>query len=386
MRGSRRHGSLWRLWVMHPWPSCALGAWLLAVLVTAGCGASAASARRTTTTAAPAERRAVEPSPDVPAQAETTQLEADHAAIAAVVADPAGPRAWLYRVSREGTPDSYLLGTMHVGVGFGRALPRPLDRALLDARVVVMEIDLLAAQRYLAEPSPIRHRRVRRVDQALPRETWARLTTELSFVASPEQIARVPAGMLAIYLRQVRMAEVEASADGFWRAPGTASATHLDRWIYDWAMQWCVPFVALETPRETVAALSGVSRRDPVEALRAMIDDPERARAEARLLREAYLSLDEARIHEALAVMSEAEREATFTLRNDLWMARLAPVLAEGGAFVAVGLGHLVGDASLVARLRAQGYRVERVEGDGGFAPRDTSDGWIWSYAPRRAD
>jgi uncharacterized protein YbaP (TraB family) len=368
---------------------------LVWALTCAGCGAAAVGARDTTmasrspgphlegATTHVALEVAEETTDEIAGPADTVSRAEEMAPWDE--ADPNAPRAWLYRVSREGTPDSYLLGTMHVGVGFGRALPRPLDRALLDARVVVMEIDLLAAQRYLAEPSPVRHR-VRRVDQVLPRETWARLTTELSFVASPEQIARVPAGMLAIYLRQVRMAEVEASDDGFWRAPGTASATHLDRWIYDWAMQWCVPFVALETPRETVAALSGVSRRDPVEALRAMIDDPERARAEARTLRAAYLSLDEARIHEALAVMSEAEREATFTLRNDLWMARLAPVLAEGGAFVAVGLGHLVGEASLVARLREQGYRVERVEGDGGFAPREASDGWIWSHAPRRAD
>ena len=293
------------------------------------------------------------------------------------------PRAWLYRVSREGTPDSHLLGTMHVGVSFDRALPRPLDRALLEARVVVMELDLLAAQRYLAEPSPVRHR-ARRVDEVLPRQTWSRLTTELAFVASPEQIARVPPGMLAIYLRQVRMAEVEADADGFWRAPGTASTTHLDRWIYDWAMQWCVPFVALETPRETVAALSGVSRRDPVETLRALIEDPERARAEARALREAYLSLDEGRIVTALDVMGEAEREATFHVRNQLWIERLVPALEEGGAFVAVGLGHLVGSSSLVTRLEDRGFRVDRVRGDGGFAPRAAGEGSIWSRAPRR--
>jgi uncharacterized protein YbaP (TraB family) len=117
-----------------------------------------------------------------------------------------------------------------------------------------------------------------------------------------------------------------------------------------------------------------------------MIDDPERARAEARTLRAAYLSLDEARIGGALEVMSEAEREATFSLRNRLWIERLTPVLEEGGAFVAVGLGHLVGDTSLVSMLRERGYRIERVSGDGGFAPREASDGWIWSHAPRRAD
>lgn len=303
--------------------------------------------------------------------------------------DPAhdAPRAWLYRVrDREGTHVSYLLGTLHVGVAFTRALPAPLDRAMLDARVVVMEIDLREAQRYLATPSLFRRRARVRVDEALPRESWTRLTTELAFVASPQQIAEVPPGMLAVYLRQVRMAEVEAADDGWTRIPGTASPTHLDRWIYDWAMQWSVPFVALETPEQTVAALAGVERRDPIEALRAMIDDPERARAEARRLREAYLSLDEARIAEVLAAMSEDERHATFAVRNRAWMERLVPELARGDAFVAVGLAHLVGENSLVSMLRAQGWVVERVEGDGAMPARPASEGWSWSRALRRAD
>ncbi len=303
------------------------------------------------------------------------------------VATHEAPRAWLYRVrDASGEHVSYLLGTLHVGVAFNRALPAPLDRTMLDARVVVMEIDLREARRYLATPSLFRRRARVRVDQALPRESWTRLTTELAFVASPEQIAEVPPGMLAVYLRQVRMAEVESADDGWSRMPGTASPTHLDRWIYDWAMQWSVPFVALETPEQTVAALAGVSRRDPIEALRAMIDDPERARTEARRLRDAYLSLEESRITEVLSAMSADEREATFAVRNRAWMERLLPELARGDAFVAVGLAHLVGEDSLVSMLRDEGFVVQRVEGDGSIPPRPTTEGWSWSRALRRAD
>lgn len=316
-----------------------------------------------------------EESPSEQGEVEVAKGEADEA-----------PRAWLYRVTdRDGAQVSYLLGTLHVGVAFTRALPAPLDRTMLDARVVVMEIDLREAQRYLARPVRFPRRARVRVDEALPRESWTRLTTELAFIASAQQIAQVPPGMLAIYLRQVRMAEVEATDDGWSRIPGTASPTHLDRWIYDWAMQWSVPFVALETPEETVAALSGVQRRDPIQALRAMIDDPERARAEARRLRDAYLSLDEARITEVLAAMSEDERRATFAVRNRAWMERLVPELERGDAFVAVGLAHLVGDESLVAMLRERGFVVERVEGDGAIPPRPASEGWSWSRALRRA-
>jgi uncharacterized protein YbaP (TraB family) len=41
--------------------------------------------------------------------------------------------------------------------------------------------------------------------------------------------------------------------------------------------------------------------------------------------------------------------------------ARAAPLLAAGGAFIAVGALHLTGKAGLVERFRAAGYRVVAV-------------------------
>jgi uncharacterized protein YbaP (TraB family) len=47
--------------------------------------------------------------------------------------------------------------------------------------------------------------------------------------------------------------------------------------------------------------------------------------------------------------------------RNERWIPFLEQLAAEGGAFVAVGAGHLIGKDGLVALLRACGYRVTRV-------------------------
>jgi uncharacterized protein YbaP (TraB family) len=47
--------------------------------------------------------------------------------------------------------------------------------------------------------------------------------------------------------------------------------------------------------------------------------------------------------------------------RNAQMTAAALPMVAEGGAFIAVGAGHLVGDTGLVAGLRRAGYRVEPV-------------------------
>ncbi|MDT8368159.1 MAG: TraB/GumN family protein [Longimicrobiales bacterium] len=58
----------------------------------------------------------------------------------------------------------------------------------------------------------------------------------------------------------------------------------------------------------------------------------------------------------------EVVRTAVLLERNATWQAQLEEVLTTetGVYFVAVGIGHLVGDDSLVAALEAAGYPVER--------------------------
>jgi hypothetical protein len=47
--------------------------------------------------------------------------------------------------------------------------------------------------------------------------------------------------------------------------------------------------------------------------------------------------------------------------RNEVMAARAAPLLAAGGAFIAVGALHLPGKAGLIERFRAAGYSVVNV-------------------------
>jgi uncharacterized protein YbaP (TraB family) len=46
--------------------------------------------------------------------------------------------------------------------------------------------------------------------------------------------------------------------------------------------------------------------------------------------------------------------------RNRSWIPALEKAHAAGGAFVAVGALHLVGEGSVVELLRARGFTVER--------------------------
>jgi uncharacterized protein YbaP (TraB family) len=47
--------------------------------------------------------------------------------------------------------------------------------------------------------------------------------------------------------------------------------------------------------------------------------------------------------------------------RNAAWIPQLEKIFAQGGAFIAVGADHLIGDKGVVALLRGRGYTVTRI-------------------------
>jgi uncharacterized protein YbaP (TraB family) len=53
--------------------------------------------------------------------------------------------------------------------------------------------------------------------------------------------------------------------------------------------------------------------------------------------------------------------EELFVARNKDWIPKLEKHFENGRTFVAVGAGHLLGDNSVVAMLKAAGYEVEPI-------------------------
>jgi uncharacterized protein YbaP (TraB family) len=275
------------------------------------------------------------------------------------------PHAWLWRVSGgDSASASYVLGTMHVGIRMPDALPHPYDAYLHDARALVMEVDLREADRVLRESAQTApHGRRRPLDRALGRESWDRLVAELGAHIPPDVLRLAPPGALTLYLQQVRMAEAEAISEGREPIPGVPSSARLDATIFDWAVRQAMPIVALETPEQALAALDSIAaEQDVLTMLHAEVDDAEAARARADAMRAAYLVFDEPAMLDWLArEMPASVRDALLLQRNRAWEAALFPQIQQGNAFVAVGLGHLLGEGSVLEALAAHGYRVERL-------------------------
>jgi len=295
--------------------------------------------------------------------------------------DDGVPHAWLWKVfgGRSRAP-SYVLGTMHIGVGVRRALPQHLDQHLYHARSVVMEVDPREVDRMLTSARRGPSGRSRGLDHLLPREAWDALVAELGDRVPREVLRRVPGGALGLYLQQVRMAEVEAAEEGRTPVRGATSSTRLDMAIFDWAVRAGRPVVPLETPEEAFAALEAISDGDVIEPLRRLLLEADAARGEARHLRDAYLSFEESRITSLLdAEMPERMRQILLLGRNEAWMPHLLPEIEAGDAFVAVGVAHLLGPGNVLERLAAEGFEVRRVTGLG---TPPTDDGPFQLVAP----
>ena len=285
--------------------------------------------------------------------------------VTAPTPEPDAPpaRAWLWRISGgDAASPSYVLGTTHASVTLATALPAPFDHQLDTARTLVQEVDFREIEHALVESAQTHARGARPLDRTLGRESWQRLTTEMSALLQPDLLRTLSPSAMTIYLEQVRLAEVEAAAEGREPIAGAASSAELDGFLLDEATRHSVATIALETPVQGLDALAALPAADVLAALHRVIDQADEARQRQSAMRTAYLGFDEAAITQLLSTAwTPAQRDVVLTQRQHAWEAVLVPQIQQGNTFVAVGIEHLVGEGSMIESLRAHGYTVERL-------------------------
>ena len=145
----------------------------------------------------------------------------------------------------------------------------------------------------------------------------------------------------------------------------------VDQFLAETARDAGVKVVGLETAEEQLAAIASMRPEVAATLLTLAARDPalndNLYATMLRLYRESRPA-EILAVSDALGGMSDSERAAQdeFMLallqgRNATMAERAAPLLASGGAFIAVGALHLPGKTGLVERFRAQGYTVTKV-------------------------
>ncbi len=127
------------------------------------------------------------------------------------------------------------------------------------------------------------------------------------------------------------------------------------------------PTSGLEDIDTQVGVLSGMSAAEQQQMVAEALDQADKADAEGRKLHDAWRRGDDKLLWTSMAAQMRGEYPQLYkrinTERNDAWVPKLQQYLqaGQGGTLVVVGTLHLLGDDGVVDKLKAKGFKVERV-------------------------
>jgi uncharacterized protein len=242
----------------------------------------------------------------------------------------------LWRVQRDGGPIVWLYGTVH-DAGTDQ-VPAAAWHALESSKQFVSELGD-------DEPDPAKLSELARLpfgqalSQLIPPDDWYDLVNALHGAMHEEDLrhARPWFAMtrLVNYVAQSPKPSMDVALAERARSREIAVA-HLESW-----------------EQQIVALDAAVKPADLSEAIHARGT----MRCDLARLRAAYEASDLVTLDRLLNI---AATRTLLVERNKLWLPQIEQYVATGGAFVAVGLGHMLGDAGLPAMLARDGFSVER--------------------------
>lgn len=260
---------------------------------------------------------------------------------------PPAPALW--EATAPGGQRGWLFGTTHALPAEVRWRTPALERAIGDARLLVVEVAALE-------------------DEAAGRRAFASVAYSPGL---PPLLQRVPPRSrpaLARALRDAGLTEADLATSESWSAAlailnaggAEENAQGVDRAL----LAGDLPVAGLESHARLFAIFDTLSPEDQntLLALAATMRDPV---LEARITA-SWLTGDTAAMERELArglLADRGLRDALLVRRNAAWLPQVARFIAEGRRpLVAVGAAHLLGPEGLPAQLAARGYRIRRLQ------------------------
>lgn len=262
----------------------------------------------------------------------------------------------LWRVTREGTPDSHVFGTIHLADARVAEPSAPVLAALSRSRYFAMEL----AADAMVDASVFEFEQLaddRKLEPLIGADAYAQTRALLVKRGVPERVVermKPWAAMLAV-----------ASA-----GPRDASLT-LDRRLLAAARRAHLRILALEWVEEQIASFDTVPLASQVGLLKHALAHPQALEAENETMIRAWLDGDLAKLVHFPARMDSLNpgvaphydqlvRHIVHN-RTILMHHRLTMPLRTGRIFVAIGALHLQGEKGLLALIERDGYRVTRM-------------------------
>lgn len=262
----------------------------------------------------------------------------------------------LWRISKPGGADSYVLGTIHIADPRIAAIPPPALHALARTRLLAMElIPETAGDAALIEQEGFDDDR--RLAPLLGTDDYAKLKAELLAAQVPERaIERMKPWAALLKISQ---------------AAPSGETRSLDELLFVAARVRRMPVTSLEMVDEQVAAFDTIPLASQVALLKHVLAHRDTLAAERERTVDAWLRGDLAALarvddhidmrYPGMGVHYRQLRKHIIEGRTVLMHHRLFMPLRSGRVFVAVGASHLYGERGLLAMLQDDGFRVTRV-------------------------
>jgi uncharacterized protein YbaP (TraB family) len=284
----------------------------------------------------------------------------DVAAPVPVATAKAPPTPLLWKVS-DADNTVYLLGSFHLLKRDDYPLSKDIDTAFAAADKLVFEVppaemqDPATAQKALAQAG---YGDARTLSKVLPPDVREKFNTLL-----------VQRGASIAQFEQFEPWFVNlALVMGLSQSMGFRAEDGLDQYLMRRAASANKPTSGLESIDLQLQALDRTPMNEQIASLQEYVDDPDKMPGMLDDLHRAWrggdvVKLDALTRGEMLANAPETYRMINVA-RNDAWVPKIRKMLDESSSddvMVVVGAMHLLGKDGVVAKLRAKGYRVERV-------------------------
>jgi uncharacterized protein len=259
----------------------------------------------------------------------------------------------LWEIRQADGPTVFLMGSVHLL----RPEVYPLDDGLYEAfdraGIVAFEMDFRKAQ---AQAMQLMQRGVfddgRTLRDVLPADVHAAVVDILQPVGLPEE----QIDMLRPWMAALTLTNVVLQAGGYDVAAG------IDHHFFERAVTTDQTVIGLETLDDQLKVFEGLSEEQQVKMLTSTLDELD---STVEMLNKATEYWQRGQAEPIAKLLTEAMRDQEELLerllyeRNRNWIPQIEALLAgKENAIVIVGMGHLVGEQSVVEMLQERGHEV----------------------------
>ena len=279
---------------------------------------------------------------------------------ASLAAAPAAAASYLWEVTSL-TNRAYLFGTVHAGKASWYPLPKAVEDAFLDSKVVVVEADITDANAINKSAAAMMYKPPASLKTHIPAEQYARFARYLARYGLPEEQVVQMKPFMAVSL--LVFSE--------WARMGYLPNYGVDAYLITKAKAEAKTIVEIEGVDAQIALMDSLTEKETQQLFKGTLDALESGLTDAQVngMMAAWQSgepdalLRVARqYNDRIAGAAEFEEKFIWS-RHDAMAAKIEGYLnqSKDRHFVAVGALHLAGPRGLIEMLRKRGYVVRQL-------------------------